>query len=210
LTPASKGTATAAAEAAGRAFGEQPSLPLSSDASPSASPEGRHRLVGAFVIDLSRIRPDRAQPRKNLDTEQQRELNASVKRIGILQPITVRFIETENVYQIIAGERRYRAAKEAGFTEIPCWLRTPDEHDILLHQIAENWQRAELHPYDLADALASLRDAYGYSQKELANWTSKPESEISRLLSLLKLNPAVQQAARKDETGSFTKRHLVA
>lgn len=135
---------------------------------------------------------------------------ASVKRLGILQPITVRYIEAENVYQIITGERRYQAAKEAGLPEIPCWIQTPKEKDVLLHQIVENWQRLDMHPFDLADALARLRDANGLSQKEIAQATGKSEGEISKILSLLDLDAQVQKLAREDDTGRITKRHLYA
>lgn len=135
---------------------------------------------------------------------------ASIRRLGILQAITVRYIEREDIYQIISGERRYLAANEAGLTQMPCWVQSPQAKDVLLHQIVENWQRADLNPYELADALAVLRDANHYNQKELARETGKPESEISRLLSLLKLDPAVQQEARADATGLLTKRHLFA
>ena len=172
--------------------------------------EGRRRLGGAFSIELSRIRPDLAQPRKRLNTDSQRELLASVKRLGILQPITVRYLESENIYQIITGERRYHTARAAGRTEVPCWIQTPREEDVLVHQIVENWQRLDMHPYDLADALARLRDANGYSQKEIARATAKSEGEISKLLALLDLAPAVQKLAREDRTGHVTKRHLYA
>jgi ParB family chromosome partitioning protein len=156
------------------------------------------------------IQPDPAQPRKRLDTAPQRELVASVKTHGILQPITVRYLESENFYRIITGQRRYSAAKEAGLTEIPCWIQTPKEEDVLVHQIVENWQRLDVHPFDLADALARLRDANGYSQKEIAEATAKSEGEISKILALLDLAPAVQKLAREDETGRITKRHLYA
>lgn len=122
----------------------------------------------------------------------------------------MRFIEAESVYQIISGERRYQAAKEVGLVEIPCWVQSPKNEDILLHQIVENWQRADLEPFELAEALACLRDANGYTQKKLAEVTSKPESEISRLLSLLNLDPHVQQQAQQSTPGTFTKRHLTA
>lgn len=133
-----------------------------------------------------------------------------MRRLGLLQPITVRFIKEESLYQIISGERRYQAAKEIGLAEIPCWVQTPKNEDILLHQIVENWQRADLEPLELAEALACLRDANGYSQKQLAEATGKPESEISRLLSLMKLDPQVQRQAREAKPGTFTKRHLSA
>jgi len=133
-----------------------------------------------------------------------------VKRLGILQPITVRFLEEENVYQIITGERRYHAACEAGLTEIPCWVQSPKEEEVLLHQIVENWQRLDMHPFDLADALARLRDANGYTQQDLARETGKSKGEISKLLAILELDPAVQKVAREDTSGRITRRHLYA
>ncbi len=196
--------------AALRAFTASPSLPLDEAEAEAGALRGRRRLGGAFLIETDRIRPDPAQPRKNLDNDAQQELTASVRRLGILQPITVRYIAEDDVYQVISGERRFQAARAAGLAELPCWVQTPQAQDILLQQIVENWQRADLHPYELADALACLRDALGYSQKQLAELTGKPESEISRLLSLLKLDPAVQQVARKSSAGPLTRRHLVA
>ncbi|HYT91502.1 MAG TPA: ParB/RepB/Spo0J family partition protein [Gemmataceae bacterium] len=170
----------------------------------------RERLKGAFLIDLSRIRRDPDQPRKAFDTKAQWELAASIEKVGILQPITVRYVESANVYQVITGERRFQAAKSLGIAAIPCWVKTPKAEEILVHQIVENWQRRDLEPLELARALALLRDSTGSSQKELAALTGKPESEISRLLSLLKLAPEVQAQAEQGPRGTVTKRHLVA
>jgi ParB family chromosome partitioning protein len=114
----------------------------------------------------------------------------------------------EQVYQIITGERRYRAAILAGLAEMPCWLQSPENRQILVRQIVENWQRTDLHPFDLADTLVQLRDQQQYSQKEIAGLTGKPESEISKILSLLKLNPLVQRKYRQDRTGTLSRRHL--
>lgn len=186
-------------------------MPLSSDTgSAVGSLEGRRRLGGAFLIDLDRIEPDPDQPRKRFDTIAQRELNASVARLGILQPITVRFIEERNIYRIITGQRRFEGAKQAKLQEIPCWVQTPRDDEVLLHQIVENWQRADMHPFELADALARLRDVVGYSQKQIAEATGKSEGEISKLLSILTLDPMVQKLAREDQVGRITKRHLYA
>jgi len=186
-------------------------LPLEHDPSTSCGPvQGRKRLAGACLIEITRVRPDPAQPRKRLDPAAQAELVASVKRHGILQPVTVRYVTSDNIYQIIAGERRYLAARGAGLTEIPCWIQTPREEEVLLHQIVENWQRLDMHPYDLADALATLRDGAGMSQKQIAQDTGKSEGEISKLFALLDLSPAVQKLARDDSTGRITKRHLYA
>jgi len=119
-------------------------------------------------------------------------------------------MERDGIYQIIAGERRYQAACEAGLPEIPCWVQNPKENEVLLHQIVENWQRLDMHPYDLADALARLRDANGYSQQDLARETGKSRGDISKLLALLDLDPTVQKIAREDTAGRFTRRHLYA
>lgn len=211
LKPASKGTAEAALQAAERAFSTPKPLPLNEDTLAHAKAiEGRQRLTGAFLIDLDRIRPDPTQPRKAFDTKADFELTASIEKIGLLQPITVRYLNGEDVYQIISGERRFQAAKALGWASLPCWVRTPKTDEILVHQVVENWQRADLHPFDLADALAALRDAGPYTQKQLAGLTGKPESEISKILSLLKLNPALQQQCRQDKSGEVSRRHLQA
>jgi ParB family transcriptional regulator, chromosome partitioning protein len=191
-------------------FSTKPPLPLESPGGTPSVLADQRRLAGAFLIKIDHIRPDPQQPRKIFDPQKQKELVESVRRLGILQPISVRFIPGEQVYFIIAGERRYQAAHAAGLTELPCWVQRPEEKAVLIHQIVENWQRADLHPFDLADALTQLRDTNGYTQKELAEATGKPESEISRLLSLLRLAPNVQKEARGDLTGEITRRHLIA
>lgn len=202
----SRETATLRSDAA---YAKRRSSLLSEHTAPSTGPaDSKRRLTGAFSIELSLIRPDPSQPRKTSDPAAQQELADSIKRIGLLQPITVRFIEAENAYRIIAGERRYQAARSAGLTEIPCWEQNPKEQDVLLHQIAENWQRADLHPFDIADALAQLAHTNDYTQQQLAEVTGKPKGEISKLLALLKLHPDVQAAARSDQSGTLTRRHL--
>jgi ParB family chromosome partitioning protein len=208
---ASIGVVEAALRAADATFSEKPSSPPSEERGPlHGSLDGRHRLGGAFAIAPERIRPDPSQPRRQLDSEAQQELNASVKRLGIIQPITVRYIEDENIYRIVTGERRYHAACETGLSEIPCWVQDLKENQVLQHQIVENWQRLDMHPFDLADALARLRDANSYSQRDLARETGKTEGEISKLLAILDLDPAVQKLARDDQTGRISRRHLYA
>jgi len=197
--------------AAGKTFSSPPALPLDDTVSAGPAPlEGRRRLGGAFLIDIDRIEPDPEQPRKVRDATAQGELDASVKRLGILQPITVRFEEERGIYRIISGELRYQAAKTANLPEVPCWVQTPSDDKVLVHQIVENWLRADMHPYDLADALARLRDAAGFTQKRIAEETGKSEGEISKLLSLQQLDPEVQKAAREDTTSRITKSHLYA
>ena len=197
--------------AASRTFSTPAELPFSSDAATDATfLDGRQRLRGAFSIDIHLIEADPDQPRKHFDTAAQRDLNASVAHVGILQPITVRHIEARGKYRIITGERRFQAAMVAKLKDVPCWVQTPQDSDVLLHQIVENWQRADMHPYDLADALARLRDENGYSQKRIAEHTGKSQGEISKLLTLLMLAPDVQKLAREDTKGRISKRHLYA
>lgn len=167
-------------------------------------------MTGAFLIQLNQIEPDPEQPRKNVDQEHIDELAASIKALGVLQPITIRFVEAVGKYRIIAGECRFTASKQAGLTEIPCWVRTPKENEILLEQVIENWQRADLNPFELADSLAILRDANGYTQQQLASVTGKSKGEISKILAILDLAPDVQVVARSAHTELFSKRHLYA
>jgi ParB/RepB/Spo0J family partition protein len=168
------------------------------------------RLKGAFLIELDRIRPDPNQPRKNLETDTHRELTASVKEHGVLQAIAVRRQSGTNIFQIISGERRFHAAIAAGLAEIPCWIQEPQEQKILVQQLIENWQRADLHPFEIADTLGRLRDALGYTRLQLAKLTGKSASEISKLLALFDLSPQAQQLARSSEGDALTRRHLYA
>ena len=139
-----------------------------------------------------------------------KELADSIQQLGILQPITVRYIADDQIYQIISGERRYQAALQAGLTEIPCWVQTPEERQILVRQVVENWQRAELHPFEIADSLAALRDTWGYSQTELAALIGKSKGDVSKFLSLLTLDPAIAKQCRDDTSGTLTRKHLEA
>lgn len=179
--------------------------------------EGRLRLRGALLIDIARVRPDPDQPRRDFDAQELVQLTDSVREHGIRQPIRVWYVPAENAYRIIAGERRYRAALAAGLSSVPCLVEpTPagqaalPRTEILLEQIGENWQRADLKPLELSDALAELRDALGIGPRELAKRLQKPESEVSRLLSLQKIDPALRQEVREDESTKFTRRHLIA
>ena len=122
----------------------------------------------------------------------------------------MRYVEDTDRFRIIAGENRYQAAKQAGLKELPCWERTPEQNQILLEQVVENWVRSDLNPFELADALGLLRDANGYTQVELAATTGKSKGEISKILGLLELDPEIQKLAREDTTGLVTRRHLYA
>jgi ParB family chromosome partitioning protein len=138
------------------------------------------------------------------------ELAESIRRWGILQPLTVRFLAEEKVYRIITGERRFQAAQQVGLETVPCRVMNPGESDVLVHQIIEDWQRVDLEPFEIADALAALKAAHGYTQKQMADLMGKSEGEISKLLALLGLSPEAQRLARQDASGRITRRHLYA
>jgi ParB family chromosome partitioning protein len=165
-------------------------------------------MPGMFMISIDLIRPDEVQPRQKHDEAALQELADSIRQLGILQPITVRQVAGQNAYLIISGERRYQGAKLAGLAEVPCWVQEPKDKEILVRQVVENWQRLDLDPYDLADSLTRLRDGHGYTQEEIAQLTGKPQSEISRLLSLQRVVPEIQKEAREGKGPS--RRHLVA
>jgi ParB family chromosome partitioning protein len=162
------------------------------------------------LIDIGRIETDPKQPRKRIDTSYLDELTQSIQRHGVLQPISVRYVEETDRYRIVAGECRYMAAKRAKIDCLPCWVKTPKENEILVHQIVENWVRSDLNAFELADSLAILRDANRWTQQQLAQQTGKSKGEISKLLSILDLDPEVQSIARADTGSTISKRHLYA
>jgi len=215
-TPASaaRNSSQAALAAAERTFQASGPLPFEATGTGDPSQAGRQRLKGAFLIDVARIRPDPQQPRRAFDDEELKELTTSVSERGLKQPLRVWFVASDKIYQIVSGERRYRAALAAGLTAVPCLVEdTPGvllRKEILVDQIVENWQRADLKPFELSDALAELRDKHGLTQDDIACQTGKPKSEISRLLSIQKVAPAIQQQARTTEAGTLSRRHLIA
>lgn len=174
------------------------------------------RLRGAFAIEIARIRPDPNQPRREFDEQELKNLTASISEHGIKQPVRVWYVEAEEVYQIVSGERRYRAASAAKLAVVPCIIEDapagtiPPRKDILVDQIVENWQRADLKPYDLSDALKELRDAHGMTQDDIARLIGKPKCEVSRFLAMQRVAAEVQRDIRQDDTGAFSRRHVVA
>lgn len=202
-------------EAAERTLQMRVPLPFDHEIASDPSQEGRQRLRGAFSIALIRIRPDPEQPRREFDVQELKNLAASIRERGVRQPIRVWYVAADNMYQIVSGERRFRATQEAGLPSIPCIIEesaagVPERKQILVDQVVENWQRSDLNPYELSDALFELRERHRYSQNEIAQMTCKPESEISRLLSLQKVQPKLQEKLRQDPSGTFTRRHLIA
>ena len=142
-------------------------------------------------VNISLVEPNRNQPRKEFDKDALSELANSIKQYGILQPIIVK--KNEDMYEIIAGERSWRAAKEAGLTEVPVIIRDYDKQKIMEISIIENIQRENLNPIEEAMAYQSLMEEYGLKHEELAERVSKNRSTITNSMRLLKLSDNIQQ-----------------
>ena len=151
-------------------------------------------VAGAYFAELppDRIRPNHAQPRQDFDAEAMAELVHSIDEIGLLQPIVVRPVG-ENDYEIVMGERRWRAAREAGLEAIPAIVRETGDDSMLRDALLENLHRSELNPLEEASAYAQLLEDFGCTHEELASRIGRSRPQISNTLRLLRLSPAVQR-----------------
>ena len=143
------------------------------------------------TVRISEVEPNRDQPRKYFDDEKLEELSESIKTYGILQPILVQ--KKDGYYEIIAGERRWRAALKAGLKEIPVIIREYTDKEILELSLIENIQREDLNPIEAAEAYKRLIDEFGMSQEEMAKRVSKSRSAVANSLRLLKLEGDVRK-----------------
>lgn len=147
----------------------------------------------AFIsCSIEKIVPNRFQPRKDFPSGEQKQLVDSIKKSGIIQPIIVRKIDQS--YEIIAGERRWRAAQEAGLKEVPVIIRGAEDIEIAELSLIENLQRESLNPIEEADAYQTLTQRFGLSQDEIATRVGKDRSTITNTLRLLKLPAEAKKA----------------
>lgn len=158
-----------------------------------------------LYLPTDALHPNPHQPRRDFDEGALRELSESIRRYGILQPLTVR--RTENGYELIAGERRLRAAKLAGLREVPCLLARSSEEESALLALIENLQRRDLHYLEEAAAIAQLIAAYGLSQEQAAEKLGKSQSAVANKLRLLRLSPACTRLLREN---GLSERHARA
>ena len=149
------------------------------------------KKTGELMVKISLVEPNRNQPRKMFDKDSLDELTKSVKQYGVLQPIIVK--KTGNRYEIVAGERRWRAAQAAGLSEVPVVVRDYDDQKAKEIAIIENIQRTDLNPIEEALAYKSLIEEYNLTQEELSDKVSKNRSTITNSLRLLKLSKNIQQ-----------------
>ena len=146
---------------------------------------------GVVNVKISKVEPNREQPRKNFDEDALQELAESIKQFGVLQPILVQ--ERDDYYEIIAGERRWRAANIAGLKEVPVIIRNLTEQEIVEIALIENIQREDLNPIEEAQAYKRLLTEFNLKQDEVAERVSKSRTAVTNSMRLLKLSDEVQQ-----------------
>ena len=153
---------------------------------------------GITTLKLTDIEPNKSQPRKNFDIEALNTLADSIRLNGIIQPLLVRSMP-DGTYQIVAGERRWRAAKMAGLTEVPVYIK--ELSDIQAQQIAliENLQRENLNPIEEANGYKELMDRFGMTQEDVARVVGKARSSIANSLRLLSLPPIISEMVSSNE-----------
>ena len=160
-------------------------------------------------IPLDQIEANPNQPRREFDEDALEELACSIREIGIIQPITLRQVD-ENRFQIIAGERRWRASQMAGLTAIPAYIRTINDENIMEMALVENIQREDLNAIEIALAYEHLLDADGMTQEKVSERVGKSRTAITNYLRLLRLPAQVQIALQKKQIDMGHERALLA
>jgi len=151
------------------------------------------RLRPTRTLPIEQLRPGKFQPRRNFDPEELKPLVESVREKGVLQPLLVRRVDGEESYEIIAGERRWRAAQAAKLHEVPVVVREFDDREALEVALVENVQRQDLTPLEEAEGYRRLIDEFGHTQEDLAQAVGKSRSHIANMLRLLSLPDEVKE-----------------
>lgn len=167
---------------------------LLSDEALNAATDGENLVK---LVDINDVEPNLGQPRKTFDDEELHELSKSILEHGIIQPLIVR--EKDGKYEIVAGERRYRAARLAGLQELPIIIKTFSEQQTLEVALVENIQRQDLNPMELACAYSLLMERFDLNQEQVADKVGKSRPSVANIMRLLKLNPYVQEKLRENE-----------
>ena len=174
--------------------------------STASSPE--EEKDGTLMVKLSKVEPNREQPRKNFDEDSLQELAESLKQFGMLQPILVQ--NRGDYYEIIAGERRWRAAKIAGLKEVPVIVRELTDQEIVEISLIENIQREDLNPIEEAQAYKRLLTEFHLKQDEVAGRVSKSRTAVTNSMRLLKLCDEVQKMVVDDMISTGHARALIS
>ena len=160
------------------------------------------------IVKITKVEPNREQPRKNFDEEALAELAESIKQFGVLQPILVQ--DRKDYYEIIAGERRWRAAMKAGLKEVPVIIKNLTEQEIMEISLIENLQREDLNPIEEAMAYKRLLTEFNLKQEEVAERVSKSRTAVTNSMRLLKLDPSIQKMLEDGELTTGHARALLA
>ena len=161
------------------------------------------------VLPVERLQPNPNQPRREFSPDALQQLAQSIRQKGIVQPLIVRVIGADGRYEIVAGERRWRAAQIAGLHEVPIVIRDFDDVEVLEIAIIENIQREDLNPIEEAMAYRQLIERFGHTQEKLAEALSRSRSHVTNLLRLLTLPEPVQDMLRKGELSTGHARALI-
>ncbi len=159
-------------------------------------------------LPISQIEPFSGQPRKNFDPAALSELADSIREHGIIQPLTVRKLSS-GYYQIIAGERRWRAAKEAGLKDVPVVIIEADDRKAMELAMIENLQREDLNPMEEAEGFQALMEQYNMTQEQVAGRVGKSRSAVANTLRLLSLSPAVRKLLEENKLSAGHARALL-
>lgn len=173
----------------------------------AAVPEKKERNA-EMMVKISKVEPNREQPRKQFDEDSLLELSESIKQYGILQPLLVS--DKKDYYEIIAGERRWRAAKLAGLKEVPVLVKEFSNQEIVEISLIENIQREDLNPIEEAMAYKRLMEEFHLKQDEIADRVSKSRTAVTNSMRLLKLDERVQQMLIDDMISAGHARALIA
>mgnify|MGYP004522581481 FL=1 len=160
------------------------------------------------IVNITKVEPNREQPRKNFDEDALEELAESIRQFGLIQPILVQ--DRKTYYEIIAGERRWRAAKKAGLKEVPVIIRNYTEQEIVEISLIENIQREDLNPIEEAQAYKRLLTEFNLKQDEVAERVSKSRTAVTNSMRLLKLCDDVQQMIIDDMISTGHARALIS
>jgi ParB family chromosome partitioning protein len=167
--------------------------------------------AGAYFADLpiSQVSPNHVQPRQVFDEEAMAELVHSIREVGLLQPVVVRRLDGDS-YELVMGERRWRAAQEAGLETIPAIVRQTEDADMLRDALLENLHRSQLNPLEEAAAYQQLLEDFSCTHDELAGRIGRSRPQISNTIRLLKLSPAVQRRVAAGVISAGHARSLLA
>ena len=175
----------------------------------SATDTGAEKLVGNMVeVALEDIYPNATQPRTYFDETALNELAQSIKNLGVIQPITLR--KDGDKFEIISGERRYRASKIAGLTSIPAYIRLVNDQELLEMALVENIQREDLDAIEVALTYQRLLEEIGLTQENLSSRVGKERSTITNSIRLLRLSPEIQNAIRSGEISAGHGRAIIS